>query len=59
MSIRCLRMGYRLANVPSHEDRRAYGKSRLCLWRMAPGILWSAAALLVGSIWKGSGRRLP
>lgn len=58
MSIRCLRMGYRLANVPSHEDRRLYGKSRLCLWRMAPGILWSAAALLVGSIWKAPGRHL-
>lgn len=50
MAIRCLRMGYRVCNVPSHEDRRRFGKSNLCFWRVAPGVLWSAVRLLAGAV---------
>jgi dolichol-phosphate mannosyltransferase len=57
MSIRCLRMGYRVINVPSHEDRRLYGKSRICLWRVAPGVLWNAVTLLLGALLTRRGRR--
>ncbi len=48
VAIRCLRMGYRVSNVPSHEGRRRYGRSRMRLWRAAPGLLWKAAILLLG-----------
>jgi len=50
MAIKCLRKGYRVINVPSYEYRRLYGKSRLCLWRVAPRCIWNAAVLLMGSI---------
>ena len=50
MSIRCLRMGYRVVNVPSHEDRRLYGKSRLCLW--------NAVTLLLGALLTRRRRRV-
>jgi glycosyltransferase involved in cell wall biosynthesis len=48
MAIRSLRMGYRVANVPSHEDRRLFGRSRLRLWRVAPRGAWRTMVLLLG-----------
>jgi dolichol-phosphate mannosyltransferase len=45
MALLSLRLGYRVSNVPSHEDRRQFGRSRLCLWREAPRLLGNAASL--------------
>ncbi len=48
MSLRCLRKGYPVANVPSHEFHRRYGKSHLNLWTAWPRFVWNAIALLFG-----------
>ena len=36
MIIKTLRRGFRMAEVPSHEQRRAHGTSHICVWRTAP-----------------------
>lgn len=54
MAIRCLSKGFRITNIPSHEYRRCYGKSRLCLWRVAPRCLWNLAVLLMGHLFSNS-----
>ena len=36
MIIKTLRRGYRMAEVPSHEHRRAHGQSHVRVWRSAP-----------------------
>ena len=59
MAIRCLRLGYRVANVPSHEDRRRHGKPGLRFWRVAPAVLWNAVTLLAGSPIEAPRRRTP
>lgn len=46
MAIRCIRSGHRVLNVPSKELSRAYGKSKLRLWKEAPTFVWNAAELL-------------
>ena len=47
MAIKCLRLGYRVSNVPSHEFRRCYGRSRLRLWALWPQFVWNVAVSLV------------
>ncbi|MEZ5397870.1 MAG: radical SAM protein [Bryobacterales bacterium] len=49
MVLKCLRFGYRVLNVPSHEFRRRYGKSKLNLWKSWPKFLWNAGSLVLGS----------
>lgn len=41
MIIRTLRRGYRIAERPSHEAARRYGKSHVNVWRAAPHYAWS------------------
>jgi glycosyltransferase involved in cell wall biosynthesis len=36
MTIKTLRQGWRMAEVPSHEHRRAHGTSHIRVWRDAP-----------------------
>lgn len=46
MAIKCLKKGYRVANIPSKELSRKYGKSKLCLWKEAPAFIWNVIYLL-------------
>jgi hypothetical protein len=41
MLIKCLKRGYRVAEVPSHEYRRRHGRSRIVLWQVWPVYVWS------------------
>jgi len=41
MLMRCLKLGYRVAEVPSHEYERRYGKSRINLWKVSHIYIWS------------------
>jgi hypothetical protein len=36
MIMKTLAMGYRMAEVPSHENRRLVGRSKISLWRHGP-----------------------
>lgn len=36
MTIKCIKMGYRISEIPSYEFRRQYGKSHVNLIRMLP-----------------------
>ncbi len=47
MIIRTLRLGARMAEVPSHEHCRRHGHSHIRLWRAAPRYLYSAARHLL------------
>jgi dolichol-phosphate mannosyltransferase len=44
MIVKTLRMGYRMAEVPTHEHKRVFGTSHIVLWRVAPvyvvSLLW-------------------
>lgn len=50
MAVGCLRKGYRVANVPSFEERRTHGHSRLRLWAEWPRFVWTMACWL----WSGA-----
>jgi len=41
MLIKCLKRRYRVAEVPSHEYPRRYGRSRIVLWRVWHVYVWS------------------
>jgi dolichol-phosphate mannosyltransferase len=41
MIIKTLRLGFRMAEVPTHEHRRAYGTSHIVLWRAVPRYVFS------------------
>jgi dolichol-phosphate mannosyltransferase len=41
MIIRTLKLGFRMAEVPSHEHPRAYGRSHISLWRSGPRYVYS------------------
>ena len=41
MLIKCLKKGYRVSEVPSHEYRRKFGESRFKVWKVAPQYVWS------------------
>lgn len=41
MLMRCLKLGYRVTDVPSHEYRRRHGRSRIVLWKVAHIYIWS------------------
>jgi dolichol-phosphate mannosyltransferase len=43
MIIRTLRLGARMAEVPSHEHCRRHGRSHIQIWRATPRYLYSAA----------------
>ncbi len=45
MVIQCLRRGYRVLNVPSHEHRRRHGRSKIRVWAEWPRYVWSVLAL--------------
>jgi len=45
MVIQCLRRGYRVLNVPSHEYRRRHGRSKLRVWAEGPRFLWTVLSL--------------
>jgi len=40
MSIKCLKQGYRVAEVPTHEYRRVFGKSKIRVWKVAYRYVW-------------------
>lgn len=40
MVIKCLRMGYRISEIPSYESKRKYGKSHINLVTMLPRYIW-------------------
>ncbi|MGE0043933.1 MAG: glycosyltransferase family 2 protein [Vicinamibacterales bacterium] len=46
MIARSVAMGYRMAEVASHEHPRAAGTSHIRTWRVAPRYLWSLARLM-------------
>lgn len=41
MLIDCLKRGYRVKDVPSHEYKRKFGKSRFKVWKVAHRYVWS------------------
>ncbi len=46
MIVRTLAQGFRMAEVPCHEFKRAFGQSHIRLWRAAPVYAWSLLQLL-------------
>jgi glycosyltransferase involved in cell wall biosynthesis len=46
MTIKTLRQGWRIAEVPSHEHPRAHGTSHIRLWRDSPRYGWSLVKCL-------------
>jgi dolichol-phosphate mannosyltransferase len=47
MIIKTLKLGGRMAEVPSHEHRRRHGVSHIRVWRAAPRYVYSAARYLL------------
>lgn len=47
MLMKCLKLGYRVADVPSHEYRRKHGDSRIVLWKVSHVYLWSLLRNLI------------
>jgi glycosyltransferase involved in cell wall biosynthesis len=47
MVMRTLRLGYRVAECPSHELARQYGSSHVNIWRSAPRYGWSLLRNLI------------
>jgi glycosyltransferase involved in cell wall biosynthesis len=47
MIMRALRRGYRIAERPSHESARRYGRSHVNIWRAAPRYAWSLVSHLL------------
>lgn len=41
MTMRALRLGFRVAEVPAHEYARRFGHSRIRVWRVAPRYVFS------------------
>ncbi len=41
MLMKCLKQGYRVSEVPSHEYRRRHGRSRIVLWKVSHTYVWS------------------
>lgn len=41
MIMECLRLGFRVAEVPAHEHRRQAGESQIIVWKVAHRYLWS------------------
>lgn len=41
MTIKCLKKGYKIAEVPTHEYERKYGTSVINVWRVWPRYIWS------------------
>ena len=46
MTIKTLRGGWRIAEVPSHEHPRSHGVSHIRLWRDSPRYVWSLVKCL-------------
>jgi hypothetical protein len=46
MTIRTLKQGWRMAEVPSHEHRRLHGASHIRVWRDSPRYVYSLVKLL-------------
>jgi dolichol-phosphate mannosyltransferase len=40
MSIKCLKNRYKVTEVPTHEYRRVYGKSKIKVWKVAWRYVW-------------------
>jgi len=40
MIMKCLKKGYRVTEVPTHEYERRYGMSRISLWRVSFRFVW-------------------
>lgn len=40
MVVKCLRKGYRIGEIPSHEYHRKHGTSTLNVWKVWPRYLW-------------------
>lgn len=53
MLIKCLKLGYRVAEVPSHEYRRRYGRSRIVVWKVWHIYVWSLIRYL---FWRAKSR---
>jgi dolichol-phosphate mannosyltransferase len=47
MTMKCLKKGYRVGEVPSHEFARKYGVSRICLRKVWFRYLWSFLVNLI------------
>ena len=47
MIMRALHRGYRIAERPSHESARRYGKSHVNVWSAAPRYAWSLLSHMV------------
>lgn len=47
MSIKCIRCGFRVGEVPAHEYRRQAGKSHIVVWKVGWRFVWS----LLKEIW--------
>ena len=41
MAIKCLKKGYKIAEVPTHEYERKFGESIINVWRVWPRYIWS------------------
>ncbi len=53
MLIKCLKLGYRVTEVPSHEYRRRYGSSRIVVWKVWHIYVWSLLRYL---FWRAKSR---
>lgn len=47
MAMKCLKRGYRVKNVPSHEYPRRFGESRIKVWQRWPVYLWCVVKNLI------------
>lgn len=41
MLIKCIKIGCRIKEIPTHEYRRKFGESRFKVWKVAPRYVWS------------------
>jgi dolichol-phosphate mannosyltransferase len=41
MLMKTLKLGYRVAEIPSHEFERRWGSSKISVWRLWAAYLWS------------------
>lgn len=41
MTIKCLKKGYKITEVPTHEYERKYGESVINVWKVWPRYIWS------------------
>ena len=47
MTMKTLKQGYRIGEIPSHEYERKWGKSKVVVWKLWFAYLWSFARNII------------